>query len=80
MRVAIFYRVSENNTRDRFDGMKGRDIINTLDRECGDDETNAHIYCLDGENTEQMPDLRDFEQDFNDEILDGGWWCVITEY
>lgn len=23
------------------------------------------------------PNALDFEQDYNDEILDGGWWCIV---
>lgn len=22
-------------------------------------------------------DVRYFEEDYNDEVLDGGWWCVV---
>lgn len=25
------------------------------------------------------PNLADFENDYNDELLDGGWWCVVIQ-
>lgn len=25
------------------------------------------------------PNLADFETDYNDEVLDGGWWCVVIK-
>lgn len=75
MRVIIFYRVSDYN-RDEFDGMKGKDIVNKVDA----DDNDLHVYCLEKENPEQLPDLTDLEMDYNDEELDGGWWCQIAEY
>ena len=87
MRVAIFYTIN-GHERGEFDGMRGRDIIEQLDKEyakMGDEdaEPNAHIYCLDADNPEQLPDLQDFEQDYNDGIIDAteeAWWCQIAEY
>lgn len=35
------------------------------------DDEELSIYDMD-----DMDDVIDFEVDYNDEILDGGWWCV----
>lgn len=36
------------------------------------DDKELRIYDMD-----DKYDAIDFEVDYNDEILDGGWWCVI---
>lgn len=42
-------------------------------------EDEVHIYDPNhyGYGDVPAPNLADFEQDYNDEVLDGGWWCIV---
>lgn len=40
-----------------------------------DDEWRT--YDMNHYNSKGSPNALDFEQDYNDEILDGGWWCIV---
>ena len=66
-----FYRVDNSQEYDRytFDGMKEGAIKEKLSS-LSDDE--LRIYDMDNEY-----DMSDFMCDYNDELLDGGWWCIV---
>lgn len=72
-----FYKVdnSLNYERHEFDADRPETIIEKLQR-LPDGEVkfyNADKYCW----QTKEPTLADFETDYNDEELDGGWWCII---
>ena len=66
-----FYRVGNSKEYDRytFDGMCMGAIKEKLSL-LSDDE--LRIYNMDNEY-----DVSNFMCDYNDELLDGGWWCVV---
>lgn len=70
-----FYKVdnSKNYERHTFDDVcmqpsKVRQMLSKLEDE-GDE---VRYYDL---NVKEQ--VWDFQEDYNDEILDGGWWCVV---
>lgn len=74
-----FYKVdnSLNYERHEFDLFRDQpqEVMDMLQR-LPDEEVKFY-------NTDQYsfqskkPSLADFEIDFNDEELDGGWWCIV---
>jgi len=72
-----FYKVdnSLNYERHEFDADRPETIIEKLQR-LPDGEVK--FYNADRYNwRSKQPTLADFEADYNDEELDGGWWCII---
>lgn len=72
-----FYKVNNslNYERHEFDTNRPETIIEKLQR-LPDEEVkfyNADQYSWQS----KQPSLADFETDYNDEQLDGGWWCII---
>ena len=68
-----FYKVdnSKNYERHTFDMWYDRpQVIKEMLSELKDDE----LHCYDMDNN---VDRSIFEDDYNDEVLDGGWWCVV---
>ncbi len=76
-----FYKVdnSKNYGRHTFDGLYDKpEEIERMLAELPDEEVkifSASSYGYDG--TTPWPNLADFEEDYNDEELDCGWWCVV---
>lgn len=75
----VFYRVdnSLNYGRHEFDGLcdQPKEILDMLQK-LPEDEVkfyNADEYSW----QTKEPSLTDFEQDYNDEELDGGWWVIV---
>ena len=66
-----FYRVSNSKDYDRhtFDNMSVDEAFSLLN-ELSDNE--FRVYDLD-----HSLDALDLENDYNDEILDGGWWLKV---
>lgn len=66
-----FYRVDNSKDYDRhtFDNMSVDEAFSLLN-ELSDDE--FRVYDLD-----RSLDALDLENDYNDEILDGGWWVAV---
>lgn len=66
-----FYRVDNSKDYDRhtFDNMSVDEAFSLLN-ELSDDE--FRVYDLD-----HSLDALDLENDYNDEILDGGWWVAV---
>lgn len=64
----VFYKVdnSQDFNRHTFDGMTKEDCYHEINK-LADDE--FRVYNL-------SEDSSFFQEDYNDEILDGGWWCV----
>lgn len=72
-----FYKVdnSLNYGRHEFDANRPETIIEKL-QQLPDDEVK--LYDADKYSWQsETPSLADFETDYNDEQLDGGWWCII---
>ena len=68
-----FYKVdnSKNYERHTFDMWYDRpQVIKEMLYELSDDELRMY-------NMDNMYDVDFFQEDYNDEYLDGGWWCVI---
>jgi hypothetical protein len=68
-----FYKVdnSKNYERHTFDVFYDRpQVIKEMLSELSDEE----LHCYDMDNN---VDRSIFEDDYNDEVLDGGWWCVV---
>ena len=73
-----FYKVdnSLNYGRHEFDKDTPEAIMEKLNK-LPDDEVK--VYNADQYNWQSKePTLADFEQGYNDEDLDGGWWCVVV--
>ena len=72
MKIA-FYKVcnSKGYERHAFDLYLDRpDVVMNMLQELQDGE--YHCYDMD-----DKYDVISFEDDYNDEVLDGGWWCVV---
>lgn len=76
-----FYKVgnSLNYDRHEFDALcdQPQEILDMLQK-LPEDEVkfyNADQYSW----QTQEPSLADFETDYNDEELDGGWWCIVLQ-
>lgn len=76
--MLAFYRVDNSIGYDRqsFDLIydKPDEILEKLDM-LNDDEWRLYdmSYCED----KGIYNALDFQENYNDEILDGGWWCII---
>lgn len=74
-----FYKVdnSLNYGRHEFDKDTPEAIMEKLNK-LPDDEVK--VYNADQYNWQSKePTLADFEQGYNDEDLDGGWWCIVIQ-
>ena len=76
-----FYKVdnSLNYERHEFDQFcdQPQEVLDMLQR-LPDEEVkfyNADQYSWQS----KEPSLADFEEDYNDEELDGGWWCIVIQ-
>lgn len=71
MKYAIFYPVGNKEGYDRhyFDDIPDSDTAEMLSKVDG-----VHIY-----NLERSTCLYDLEDDYNDELLDGGYWLRIVD-
>ena len=70
-----FYRVSNSQDfgRDTFDNLLERQRPQEiLDKLCSLSDDEFRIYDM-----TNKYDVIGFEDDYNDEILDGGWWCIV---
>lgn len=76
--ILAFYKVnnSKGYKRHTFDAYTPETIMEMLN-ELKDDE--VHFFDADhyGWGAEPSPNLADFEEMYNDEDLDGGWWCIV---
>lgn len=72
-----FYKVenSKNFERHTFDNIydKREEILRMLNQ-LKEDEWRA--YDMNRREWNGSPNALDFEEDYNDEFLDGGWWCI----
>lgn len=74
-RFLIFYPISNNMGFDRhtFDCMDDEHIFKEVQK-----LENYKIYDLSRcDRRGRVLDCSDFVEDYNDEELDGGWWCVL---
>lgn len=78
MMYIAFYKVDNSMDYERhtFDHIydKPKEIFRML-KKLGEDEWKLYEMSV-GYNT-KTPSLDDFEEDYNNEELDGGWWCVL---
>ncbi len=68
-----FYKVdnSKNYERHTFDMLCDRpQVIKEMLSELSDEE--LRMYSMDNKY-----DIIALEDDYNDEVIDGGWWCVV---
>ena len=68
-----FYRVtnSKNYERYTFDSLYDKpDVIKNMLSELSNEE--LMMYKMNN-----IHDVAFFQEDYNDEVLDGGWWCVV---
>ena len=68
-----FYKVynSKNYERHTFDKWYDKpDVIKNMLSELSDEE--LRMYDMD-----DRYDVDFFQEDYNDEELDGGWWCIV---
>lgn len=75
--ILAFYKVDnkKNYERHTFDCLGKEETLNALS-ELPDDEVK--LYDTDNFASQaKTPSLADFEVDYNDTLLDGGWWCVV---
>ena len=73
-----FYKVSNSLNYDRheFDNLYDQpELIKEMLERLPDEE--VRMYVNEYSFQTRLPSLADFEQDYNDEILDGGWWCIV---
>lgn len=78
--LVVFYKVDNSKEYDRhtFDGWRKEETLKAL-YELPDDEVRSYDmehYTLSGKYG-MNPNAIDFEEDYNNEELDGGWWCVV---
>lgn len=68
-----FYKVDNSLGFDRhsFDCMSGEQIELHLQPLLNDDNEAAIV------NLDDFESVEIFSEEFNDEIYDGGWWCVV---
>lgn len=73
-----FYKVDNSMGYERhtFDHIydKPKEIFKMLKKL---DEDEWKLYEMSVGYDTKMPSLDDFEEDYNNEELDGGWWCVL---
>ena len=71
--ILAFYKVdnSKNYERHTFDMWYDKpDVIKSMLSELSDEELRMY-------DMENMYEVDFFQDDYNDEVLDGGWWCVV---
>ena len=76
----VFFSVTNHLflNRDSFDECDTPQEIENLLADLWDEEIRIYDPMHFGWGAEPSPNLVDFMEDFNDEILDdGGWWCVV---
>lgn len=76
-----FYKVNNslNYERHEFDQFcdQPQEVLDMLQRL---PEDEVKFYDADKYNWQsETPSLADFENDYNDEELDGGWWCIVIQ-
>lgn len=77
--ILAFYKV--NNSiglkRHSFDyETDGKKVLETLSQ-LPDEEYKLYDMSVYGYGNLPSPNAADFEDDYNNEELDGGWWCVV---
>lgn len=73
--LIAFYKVDSEFDRHSFDTMDDNEIYEKLSQMSTDD---CLIYDTStNKGTGKEFDLADLERDYNDELLDGGWWMKI---
>lgn len=73
--LIAFYKVDSEFDRHSFDTMDDNEIYEKLSQMSTND---CVIYDLStNKGTGKELDLADFERDYNDELLDGGWWTKV---
>lgn len=75
--LLAFYSIDNSGdyTRDSFNDMTDDEIIKSLS-ELLDDEVKFYDMSHYGYGAVPSPNMADFVEDYNDELLDGGWWCI----
>jgi len=76
----VFYKVDNSLNYDRhdFDAIsdKPQEIIKKL-KKLPKGEVKFYDTAHYGWGAVPSPNMADFEADYNNEELDGGWWCIV---
>ena len=78
--IIAFYKVDNSLNYDRHSFDYIRDNSEEIKRQLSllpDEELKIYDMNSYGYGNMPSPNMADFEDDYNDEILDGGWWCII---
>lgn len=70
IRLMMFYPVTGDNDRYEYD-MDGREVLEKVK-----DDDSVRIYDIDN-NSRFFMNMLDFEDNYNDELLDGGYWMTL---
>lgn len=73
--IIAFYPVDGSLERHTFDYCFGKnvDILTAITK-----EDDYHLYRLDKDD-QRFGSIFEFIEDYNDEVLDGGWWAISLE-
>ena len=77
--ILAFYKVTNHLDFDRhtFDGMTNEEIVSELKKLPSEEVRFYDLSRTDW--SSPFPCLADFVEDYNDEELDGGWWCIVLK-
>lgn len=82
-RLIGFYSVNNSLGYERytFDTIydKPKEILKMLNK-LPEDEVCIYNMSLNKNGSGMESDISDFIEDYNDEVLDGGWWSVLMEF
>ena len=76
--IIAFYRVNNSKEygRNEFASIyDNKKLILDMLRKLDDDEWRAYDTTRFAGNGD--PNMLDLQEDYNDEMLDGGWWCIV---
>ena len=79
--IIAFYKVENSLGLERhsFDNEEdGKKILETL-AQLPDGECKVYDMSVYGYGNLPCPNAVDFKEDYNNEELDGGWWCVVIK-
>ena len=78
--IIAFYKVNNSNgfCPDSFKSLSENEIVEKI-MQLPDDEFRLYDTMHYGYGAIPSPNMADFENDYNDEEIDGGWWCVMLQ-
>ena len=78
--ILAFYSVGNSlgYDRDTFDGMAPEEALKMIEK-LDPEEYFCYDTSFNYNSSIQHPGLDAFAEDYNDECLDGGFWCVVLD-